>query len=131
MTSILGQILWLYMYGVLLAIVSISIYGVVVRPHILKKIIALTILADTANTFMIFIGYRLGATVPPILTTLNPSPSDIATFVSSAVDPVPQCLVITAIVINMAVTALLIFLSIQAYRLYRTLHVKELSRLRG
>jgi len=123
--------LWLYMYGVLAAIAAVSLYGVVSRPNILKKIIALTILADTANTFIILIGYRVGSTTPPVLTTLTPTPEQIAAFAASSVDPVPQCLVITAIVINMAVTALLVFLSIQAYRLYRTLHVKALARLRG
>lgn len=127
----LAQALWAYMYAALIATVAISIYGIVARPSIIKKIIALTVLADTANTFMIFIGYRLGSTTPPVLTTLSPSPADIAKFVASAVDPVPQCLVITAIVINMAVTALLIFLAIQTYRIYGTLDARRISRLRG
>ncbi|RLF10529.1 MAG: Na+/H+ antiporter subunit C [Thermoprotei archaeon] len=126
-----AQALWIYMYAVLVAIVAVAIYGVVARPNIVKKIIALTILADTANTFMIFIGYRLGSTAPPVLTTLSPSRADIAGFVASAVDPVPQCLVITAIVINMAVTALLVFLAIQAYWLHRTLVAGLVSKLRG
>ncbi|RLF15198.1 MAG: Na+/H+ antiporter subunit C [Thermoprotei archaeon] len=129
--EIIDYALWLYMYSVLVAIAAVAIYGVVARPNILKKIIALTILGDTANTFIIFIGYRLGSTTPPIITTLTPTPEQISAFVAASVDPVPQCLVITAIVINMAVTALLIFLAIQAYRLYRTLHVKNLARLRG
>ena len=131
MTELFAQALWIYMYAVLVAIVAVAMYGVVARPNIVKKIIALTILADTANTFMIFIGYRLGSTTPPVLTTLNPSQAEIASFVASAVDPVPQCLVITAIVINMAVTALLIFLAIQAYRLHKTLDARRLSKLRG
>ena len=131
MMEYFAQALWIYMYAVLVAIVAVAIYGVVARPNIVKKIIALTILADTANTFMIFIGYRLGSTAPPVLTTLSPSRADIAGFVASAVDPVPQCLVITAIVINMAVTALLVFLAIQAYRLHRTLDARQLSKLRG
>ncbi|MEM4699588.1 MAG: sodium:proton antiporter [Candidatus Nezhaarchaeales archaeon] len=127
----LAQVLWAYMYATLIAMVVISIYGIVARPSIIKKIIALTILGDTANTFMIFIGYRLGSTTPPTLPTLSPSPADIASFVASAVDPVPQCLVITAIVINMAVTALLAFLAIQTYRIYGTLDARRISRLRG
>jgi multicomponent Na+:H+ antiporter subunit C len=30
---------------------ALSIYGIFYRPHYIKKIIALTILSDTANTF--------------------------------------------------------------------------------
>lgn len=131
MTTVLAQLLWIYMYAVLVAILAVALYGVVARPNIVKKIIAVTILGDTANTFMIFIGYRLGSTAPPVLTTLTPSQAEIARFVALSVDPVPQCLVITAIVINMAVTALLIFLAIQAHRLHQTLDARKLSKLRG
>lgn len=124
-------ILWIYMYAILLTTIALTTYGVVARPNMLKKIIALTILGDTANVLMIFLGYRLGSTVAPDLGTLNPTPAEIASFVGAAVDPLPQCLVITAIVINMSITAFLIFLAIQAYRLYGTLNVKILSKLRG
>jgi multicomponent Na+:H+ antiporter subunit C len=129
--ELLAQAAWAYLYAVLIATAAVSIYGVVAKPNMLKKVIALTILGDTANTLFIFIGYRLGSTTPPVLTTLTPSPTDIASFVALAVDPVPQCLVITAVVINMAVTALLLFLAIQAYRLHGTLDARRLSKLRG
>ncbi|MCX8204710.1 MAG: sodium:proton antiporter [Candidatus Nezhaarchaeota archaeon] len=131
MSDIVAQALWAYMYASLVAIAAASLYGIVARPNIVKKIIALTILADTGNTFMIFIGYRLGSVTPPILTTHHPLPADIATFVSLAVDPVPQCLVITAIVINMAITVFLVFLAIQVHRIYGTLDARRVSRLRG
>jgi len=124
--------LQLYCYVALVVIIMISLYGIVRGASLTKKLIALTIFGDVANALIIYVGYRLGEEVfVPVLPTLEPSPEDIAWFTSVAVDPVPQCLVITAIVINMAVTLFLAFLVIQAYRLYGTTVVEKIARLRG
>jgi len=125
------QLLRLYGYVVLLVIIVISLYGIIRGPSLIKKLIALTILGDTANALIIFLGFRFGEQYPPVLPTLKPTAADIAWFTSVAVDPVPQCLVITAIVINMAITMFLAFLIIQVYRLYGTTMVKRITRLRG
>ena len=120
-----------YLYAALFAVFTIAVYGVVVKPNILKKIIALSILGDTANTIMILLGYRtLAKPLPPILPTLTPAKELIREFSMTSVDPIPQVLVITAIVINMAVTALLAFLAVQVYRLYNTLDYREVLKLR-
>lgn len=115
---------------------GISLYGVLAKPSLVKKIIALTILSDTANTFAIIVGYRRWPTPespvrPPVLTKLPPSQRDIISFASSAVDPLPQALVLTAIVIGLAVTLFLVFLTLQAYRLYGTTDVRKIARLKG
>ncbi|MDI9619513.1 MAG: sodium:proton antiporter [Candidatus Nezhaarchaeota archaeon] len=118
-------------YLVLAAIMAISLYGIVKGRSLIKKLIALTILGDAANALIVYIGFRFGAKYPPVLPSLTPAPEDISWFVSVAVDPVPQCLVITAIVINMAITMFLVFTVIQVYRIYGTTMVKKISRLRG
>jgi len=119
-------------YAIMGVIMAISTYGVIAKPNILKKIIALTILADTVNTLAIFIGYRLiEFPWPPVLPSLAPSKELLREFGRRAVDPLPQALVITAVVINVAVTALLAFLAIQAYRLYGTLNHDRIARLKG
>lgn len=126
--------LWIYMYTILIVISALAIYGIARRPNMIKKIIALSIFGDTANVFAIFIGFRAGgpgSISPPVYPTVKPGPSDIETMVKVAVDPLPQVLVLTAIVINMAVTALLVFLAIQLYRAYGTLDARKIARLRG
>lgn len=111
----------------------ISLYGVFFKPHFTKKVIALTILSDTANTFAIYLGYRRWiegeAPKPPILTSLEES--KLAEFVKVAVDPLPQALVLTAIVIGLAVTLFLVFLGYVLYVHYRTLDMREIKRLRA
>lgn len=113
--------------------IGLSLYGIATRPSLVKKIIALTIFSDTVNLLAVAIGFRYAEPnpVPPILTSIPPKTEDIETFVSSAVDPLPQALVLTAIVIGLAVTLFLIFVTIQVYRIYGTTDVRKISKLRG
>lgn len=117
----------------LLINVAIAIYGVFFKPHYVKKVIALTILSDTANTFAIYLGYRrwteAGAPKPPVLQVLDEGA--IEELVRRGVDPLPQALVLTAIVIGLAVTLFLIFLGYVLYVHYGTLDMREIKRLRG
>jgi len=82
------------------------------------------------------VGYRTWPSpeqspIPPVITTTNPTTEDIARFASQAVDPLPQALVLTAIVIGLAVTLFLVFLTLQVYRLYGTTDVRRVAKLRG
>ena len=132
MDEIILRFLWIYIWLVLVATIGLGIYGIIVRPNMLKKIIALTILGDTANVFMIYVGYRAIYPIkPPILWTMNPNEQVLHEFASQITDPIPPALVITAIVINMAITVLITFLAIQAYRLYGTLDSRKISELKG
>ncbi len=110
----------------LLATAAISVYGIVARPSLVKKVISLTILGDALNVLAIFIGFRLFS-IPPVLTP----EVELSYFVGSAVDPLPQALVLTAIVIGLAVNLFLIFLALQVYRLYGTLDTRRIRELRG
>ncbi len=110
---------------------AVGVYGVLAKRNIIKKIIALTIVGDTANTFAILLGFRVSANVmPPVLPSLNPSKELLTRFAGAAVDPVPQALVITAIVINLAITAFLLFLAVRIYSLYGTLDYGKVIRVR-
>ncbi len=122
-------LLYLANIAVLLAVAAAGVYGVFGKRNIIKKIIALTILGDTVNTLAIFLGYRVkGNALPPILPYLSPSRNEITVFASRSVDPIPQALVITAIVINLAVTAFLLFLAVKIYQHCGTLDYREILR---
>lgn len=112
----------------------LSIYGIFFKPHFIKKVIALTILSDTLNTFAIYIGYRRWLEGlnprPPVLTTI-PTLESIIEFARRAVDPLPQALVLTAVVIGLAVTLFLVFLGYILYTHYGTLDMREIRRLKG
>jgi multicomponent Na+:H+ antiporter subunit C len=114
-----------------IATLIISLYGILYKPHLIKKIIALTIFGDAGNIFATIVGFRyIYPVVPPILTTENPTSTDMGLFVRSAVDPVPQALVLTAIVIGMAVVLFIVFLALQTYRIYHTLDTRKVAEQR-
>jgi len=127
----LGIIFWIYAWLIVLANTGVALYGLITRPSLLKKIACLTILADTSFIILALIGYRFTYPVKPyILTTWNPSEADIQRLVASSVDPLPPTLTITAVVINLSITILLVFLAIRLYEIYGTNSVKKISMLK-
>jgi len=120
--------LWALVLVSLMATLVISIYGIVVRPSLIKKLIALTILTDSANLFAIMIGYRLiYPVIPPVLP--QRTQEGLSKLIASSVDPLPQALVITAVVIGMAVNVLIAFAIIQIYRIYGTTDVRKIAEV--
>lgn len=125
-----GTVLWTYFYSVLFVTVFLSLYGVYRRPNILKKIIMLSIFGDAANVLAVLMGFRKNAASPPVYPGQTytewsaPSSSQLQRFASVAVDPVPQVLVVTAIVIGLAVLIFLSAVAILLYRHYGTLDIR-------
>ena len=112
---------------------AIALYGILIKPSLVKKIIALTIFSDTINTLAIIVGFRHAEPnpIPPVITEIPPSLQHLRLFVLQAVDPLPQALVLTAIVIGLAVVLFLMFVTLQIYRIYGTTDVRKISKLRG
>ncbi len=111
----------------MIATIGVSLYGIARRPNLVKKLIALTIFEDTTNLIIVLLGYRLIYPVaPPVLW--SPSKEALKSFLERAVDPLPQALVITAVVIGMSVNVLVAFAIIQIYRLFGTIDAEELGK---
>ncbi len=128
------DIVWIYYYASLILITFMSIYGIAIRPNLLKKIIMLSILSDTANMLAVLLGYHTLSPKPPVYpggtfsTTQFPSQRQLSTFAQYAVDPIPQVLVVTAIVIGLAVLVFLSFVAVLIYRRYGTLDMRVVSK---
>ena len=86
------------------------------RPRTFQVIIGLSLLGYAVNLFIFSMG-RLRAGVPPVLR--DASQTDPATYA----DPVPQGLVLTAIVISFALTALFLVVLLTARGITGTDHV--------
>ncbi|WP_276814721.1 sodium:proton antiporter [Desulfurococcus amylolyticus] len=126
--------IWYYMVAVIVLTISYSLYGIVTRSHIVKKMIFITILSDAVYVLLVFMGYRINASMPPVYpggTLLNPnlpgSPGDIESFISRSVDPVPQVLIVTAIVIGLAQLIFLSSISLKIAKAAGTLNIKRLE----
>lgn len=112
---------------------AIALYGIFARPTIVKKIIALTIFSDSLNSFAIFLGFRrvlTGYSKPPVVVNYT-SPQGPAELAAVSVDPLPQALVLTAIVIGLAVTLFMVKVTLQMYRVYGTTNVELIEKIRG
>lgn len=86
------------------------------RPRTFQVLIGLSLLSYAVNLFIFSMG-RLRIDAPPILKASEPS--DFAHYA----DPVPQALVLTAIVITFAMTALFLVVLLASRGFTRTDHV--------
>ena len=75
---------------------------------------------------MVSIGYVTGGTAP-IINDAVP----IAEAASRVVDPVPSALVLTAIVIGLGVTAVMLSYAVRIYKARGTLMIDECTESRG
>ena len=120
-------------YALCFLLFMVGLYCTVVKKNIVKIVIGLAIMEYAANLFLIMLGYRTGGTAPIVdRTYLEPGTGQIAAnFINSAVDPLPQALVLTAIVIALGSLALMVSMCIRIYEKYGTLDITEIRRLKG
>ena len=93
-------------------LILIGLYGALTNRNILRLIVSFTVADTGVNLVMVAVGYLHGRTAP-ILNDAVP----VAEAAARIIDPVPQALVLTAIVIGVGVTALMLA---YAYKLYQT-----------
>jgi len=110
----------------------IGLYCVLVKKNMVKIVIGLAVMEYAVNLFFIMAGYRTNGQAPII------SPQDLAgktevtaNFINTTVDPLPQALVLTSIVIGLGSLALMISLCVRIYEKYGTFDITEIRRLRG
>lgn len=103
--------------------IVIASYGIFVKRSLIKKIISLIIFSDSVNIIAIFLGFRITEnrySSPPILSEIPDEFKDIEFFISTAVDPLPQAFVLTAIVIGLAIIMFLLGLMLIYYHHFET-----------
>ncbi len=112
---------WVFVYGPL-SIFFIGLYGLMTQKNLLKIVISIDIMDLGVNLFIVSLGYVKNG-VAPIYTSKN------LIFIKNFVDPLPQALVLTAIVISVAVSAFVLSLTIKIYEKYKTVDIDKLNTL--
>jgi len=102
-----------------LGLIFIGLFIIMTRHNLIKMIIGLNIMDTGVNLFLISIGYKSEGTAP-IFSKLGINPG-------AMVDPTPQALVLTAIVIGVAVIAMALSLAIRLYQHYGTLNMRKIK----
>ncbi|NIL97311.1 MAG: cation:proton antiporter [Planctomycetales bacterium] len=113
-------------YALCFILILIGLYGVLTRRNTVKIIISLLVIEYGVHLFLVLQGYRRDG-VPPII---EPGGEE-ALWLQRSVDPLPQALVLTSIVIGLGVLALMVALSIRLYERFGTFDIREMRKLRG
>lgn len=109
-------------YLLCLILFCIGIYCILRKRNLIKIIIGIAITEYAVNLFFVLIGYKANGRAP-----IYSSDQDILNMV----DPLPQALVLTAIVIGLAVTALIAAIAMRVYEKYGTFDITKIRRLKG
>lgn len=104
-------------------VAAMGLYGIVTSRHLVHQIVCLIVLQTSTYVLLLGVGYKTGGIAPYF--------SDISAKHARAVDPVVQALTLTDVVVEAAVTALLLAFAVQAHKRFGTLDPQELVQLRG
>ncbi|MFA5085677.1 MAG: sodium:proton antiporter [Candidatus Omnitrophota bacterium] len=109
-------------YILCLILFSVGLYCVLRKRNLIKIIIGVGIMEYAANLFFILIGYTKEGRSPIYAHDQ---------VIKNMVDPLPQAVVLTSIVLGLALMLLLVAISIRIYEKYKTFDITKINRLKG
>lgn len=111
-----------YNYWIFIFLMMLGFYVVVARGNLVKKIIGLNIFQASVFLLYISIGKVFGGTAPIIIDSVDGSPVTYS-------NPLPHVLILTAIVVGVATTALGLSLVVRINEAYGTIEEDEISEM--
>ena len=103
-----------------LGLILIGLWGMLTQRNMIRIIIGFSLTDTGVHMVMVSIGYVTGGTAP-IINNAVP----LSEAASRVVDPVPSALVLTAIVIGLGVTAVMLSYAVRIYKARKTLMIDE------
>lgn len=113
---------WIYLIASV-SLIGVGLYIVLTKENIFRIIVGLNIIESGTNLFMVAIAWHPNA-VMPIYTATDHLVANGKVITS---DPLPQSLVLTAIVIGLGTTALALTIGIKIFEKYGTLDVRKIK----
>ncbi len=104
---------WLFLCG---------LYGIVTSRHLVHTVMCLAVLQTSTYVLLLAIGFRKGG-YAPVFADISPG--------TITVDPVVQALMLTDVVVEATVVALLLAMVVKAYEKAGTLSPDDLRMMRG
>lgn len=118
-------------YALCFLLFMVGLYCAVVKKNMVKIVIGIVVMEYAVNLFLIMLGYRMDGVAPIVDEGYTASEAAFTQFLNSSVDPLPQALVLTSIVISLGSLALMISICIRMYEKYGTFDITQIRRLRG
>lgn len=111
--------------GMLLMLIGIWI--MLAKKNLIRIIIGFAIVDTGINLLIVAIGYIKNATAPIIDAAVSTAPPAKAGLeaIGKVVDPIPSALVLTAIVIGLAVTALMLTYAVRLFQTRGSLNIDD------
>lgn len=103
----------------------IGLWGMLTRKNLFKIVIGFSIIDTGIHLIIVTIGYLRGKTAPILDKTVTPDNA-----IQKVVDPIPSALVLTAIVIGLAVTALMLSYVVRLYKRRKSLSIEDYRELK-
>ena len=113
-------------YLLAMLLFGVGIYAIACKKNLIKVIIGVIVIEYAVNLFLLLQGYRSGGTAP-ILS----QGEDQAAFAQVAVDPLPQAMILTSIVIGLGCLALMVSLAVRLHDKFGTFDMTRIRELRG
>ena len=108
-------------------LIVLGLYTVCTKKNLIKVVLGLGIIDYGVNMLIVSVGFNDGGTAP-IYTISDLMNGVAATYF---VDPVPQALTLTSIVIGACVDAMALSLVIMIYKKYGSVNADDVRRLNG
>ncbi len=113
----IGDALGLYNYWIVIVLMMVGFYVVISRGNLVKKIVGLNIFQTSVFVLYISMGWVEGGTAPILVPG-----------VELYSNPLPHVLILTAIVVGVATTALGLALVVRIREAYGTIEEDEIHR---
>ena len=107
-----------YNYWIYITLMMIGFYAMIVKENLIKKIIGMNIFQTAIVLFYISIAKVSGGTAPILWETGGPYEN-----------PLPHCLMLTAIVVGVATTAVALALTIRIHDAYGTIEENKILEM--
>ncbi len=115
----MNQVLDLFNYWVFVLLLMIGFYTVIARDNLVKKLLGLSVFQAAVFLLFISMGKVEGGTAPIVLD------GDWNAVFSN---PLPQVLILTAIVVGISTTALGLAIAVRIYEAYGTIEEDEIQQ---
>jgi multicomponent Na+:H+ antiporter subunit C len=109
-------------YAVAAWLFLVGLYGVISSRNLIHLVICVGVIQSSSYVLLLAIGYRKGR-VAPIFADISAN--------TPAVDPIVQALMLTDIVVEVTVMALLLSLAVEIHKRHGTLNPDRLTKISG
>ncbi|MFP4042783.1 MAG: sodium:proton antiporter [Bacteroidales bacterium] len=108
-----------------ITVIIVGLWAMLTKKNIIKIIIGFSLFDTGIHIIMVGIGYIRGKKAPILDEAVN-----LQNAAKEIVDPVPHALVLTAIVIGLGITALMLAYALKLYQKKKTLEINKYDDLK-